>query len=104
MQMSEALKRARELYVSGERRMDFIGPNVIDYMGLMLEATEDNIDLAADLLLALDEVAPGKNFGFWADGGKWVNEEPVYHYDTKSAEIAAVFGKAIQRAQQREGA
>jgi hypothetical protein len=116
MMLSEGLRRARELYVNGDRRLVF--PEwfeeakgkrdavVVDYMGMMLEATEDNIDLACDLLAALDEEAPGKSFGFWADGGRWVQDQPdpVYHYDTKPADIAAVFGKAIQRAQQREGA
>lgn len=104
MQPSEALMRMREGYLAGKHRL----LETYCYGDALTEATEADEVLLASCLKLLDESVPGRNFGFWVDGGAWAKTphglEPVYHYNHKPAEVAAAIGKAIQRAQTLEAA
>ena len=92
------LRRARASYVAGEHV--FAGQLLLH--DLLEKAAEQDTALVNAAICLLDDCSPGKNFHFFSDGGRWTLGGPVYHYDRKPGEVAAVFGRACMQAAELE--
>ena len=98
MTLLEMLRRARASYVAGEH----VFAGMLMLPDLLDKSAEGDKALVNAALCLLDECSPGRNFHFFVDGGRWRLGGPVYHYDRKPSEVAAVFGRACMHAAELE--
>lgn len=100
--LSEALRRARELYLAGAHTL-LLAPPVVDQADLLKAACDGDSELMLTAWTLLDQCAPGCSFSTYADGGRVKVEGDVvavtYFYDRRVSEVAAVLGKACALAE-----
>lgn len=100
--LSDALRRARELYLAGAHPL-LLAPPVVDQAGLLKAACDGDSELMLTAWTLLDQCAPGGSFSTYADGGRVKVEGDVvavtYFYDRRVSEVAAVIGKACALAE-----
>lgn len=100
MTLPECLMRMRELVTDGEHRLG----GMLMVPSLLEDSARGDRELAIQALEILDGCTPRPwTFSVWVDGPRWVNDSDsfafvVYSYDRKPAEILAVIGKALMRA------
>jgi hypothetical protein len=95
----ELLRQVRDWVLKTEPTLlGFVYPSIgVDVLELCQRATAA---ATFEALYYLDAVAPGGSFQIWVDGGRFDEETGwSYHFDRPKAQVLAVIGKAILRAE-----